>query len=147
MSSLLQGKAWSDFKRWCRLRGLSPLPAHPWTLSAYARWCEPKQKFADIDKGLKSIARQHLLAGLAVPNRHPTVKKTLALIEVRCANRGHSSALFEADDFLKTPPPQALNRDPETAEPEPAKSRPKSRKGYIAMRSAPRLVRRRSGGK
>mgnify|MGYP006995584481 CR=1 FL=1 len=145
MSSLLQGKAWSDFKRWCQPRGLSPLPAHPWTLAAYARWCEPKYKFAEIDKNFKSIARQHLLAGLAVPNRHPTVKKTLALIEVRCANRVHSSALFDADDFLKTPPSQALAPAPETVEPERSESRTKSKKGYISMRSAPRLVRRRSG--
>ncbi len=140
MSSLLQGKSWSDFKRWCQLRGLSPLPAHPWTLAAYARWCEPKQKFTDIENGLKSIARQHLLAGFSVPNRHPTVKKTLALIEVRSANRAHSSALFEADDFLKTPPPEAriaAGREDKT-------SPPKSKKGYISMRSQPRLVRRRS---
>lgn len=136
----MQGKAWSEFKRWCRLRGLTPLPAHPWTLAAYARWCEPKQKFADIDSNLKSIARQHLLAGVAVPNRHPTVKSTLALIEVRSANRAHSSALFEADDFLKTPPPQAKIDSEAAVEEGPVKSK----KGYITMRSRPRLVRRRS---
>lgn len=145
MSSLLLGKAWSDFKRWCQPRGLSPLPAHPWTLAAYVRWCEPRQEYADIEKNLKSIARQHLLAGLAVPNRHPTVKSTLRLIEIRCANRRHSSALFEADDFLKTTPPQAkVGHDPDENESR-VKAKPKSRKGYISMRSSPQLVRRRTG--
>ena len=146
MSTLLQGKAWSDFKRWCQPRKLSPLPAHPWTLAAYARWCEPKLDYAVIDKNFKSIARQHLLAGMAVPNRHPTVKNTLRLIEVRSANRHHSSALFEDDDFLKTAPPQARVAVEPEPEPEQKESRTKSKKGYISMRSAPRLVRRRPKG-
>jgi len=104
-------------------------------------------KFADINQNLKSIARQHLLAGMAVPNRHPTVKDTLRLIEVRCANRAHSSALFDDGDFLKTTPPQGAPKDPHTAVPEQAEPPAKAKKGYISMRSAPRLVRRRSGRK
>ncbi|HER27606.1 MAG TPA: hypothetical protein ENI69_10900 [Rhodospirillales bacterium] len=139
MTLLLKGKAWAEFKRWCGVRQLSPLPAHPWTLAAYARWCEPKQTFADIDLSLKSIARQHLLAGLAVPNRHPTVKNTLRLIEVRCANRHNNAALFDGDDFLKTTPPQAKL----VQEPEPDSGPAKTRKTALTMRSAPRLVRRR----
>jgi len=104
-------------------------------------------KFADINQNLKSIARQHLLAGMAVPNRHPTVKNTLRLIEVRCANRAHSSALFDDGDFLKTTPPQGIPKELQTAEPEKAEAPAKVKKGYISMRSAPRLVRRRSGRK
>jgi len=138
----LQGKAWSNFTTWCRSRGLGSLPAHPWTLAAYARWCEPRHEFADIDKNFKSIARRHLLAGLAVPNRHPTVMKTLRLIEVRCRNRHLGSALFEADDFLKSSPPQAREGLPLEEKEKRPKAKPAPKKKYISMRSAPKLVRR-----
>lgn len=133
MSTKNRERAWAEFVSWCRVRGLKPLPAHPWTVAAYARWCEPRQKYTQIIARMRAIARAHLLACSNTPDRHPTVTRTLRTIELRQRTRTQRAALF-ADDIV-TP----LKRT--SAKPK-AKSAQTSRRGR-GLRQAPRLVSRR----
>ena len=86
-------RAWKDFVVWCRSRGLKALPAHPWTVAVFARWCEPRLPVAQIARNLRTIARVHLLAGHPVPDRHPTVRRTMRSIEARQDARREGAAL------------------------------------------------------
>ena len=78
--------AWNDFVAWCRKRGLSPMPANPWTVAAYARWCERHHRFPAIMRTIRAIARVHRSKSRKRPDRHPTVARTMRLIE----NRGRT---------------------------------------------------------
>lgn len=91
-------KAWSDFADWCSARGLRALPAHPWTVAAYARWCEVRHRFPVILCRIRVIARVHLLECVPSPDRHPTVMRTLRTLEVRSHSRDTRAALFPGDD-------------------------------------------------
>ena len=122
-----QDAAWQHFEAWCRRRRLRPLPAHPWTVAAYARWCERRQGYAAIVQRLQAIARAHLHKRLKPPERHPTVTRTLHVIERR--SRADGAALFRDEDFTAAARPAPASEDPGAA----AK----------AMRSTPRLVSRR----
>ena len=123
----VRDKAWRDFVKWCAARGLSSLPAHPWTVAAYARALEARYRHLAIVKRVKAIARAHLLSGLAPPDKHPVVKRTLRMIGAR--RRHLLAGLFRAEDFLGAPPAAA------------AGSGKKRRKR--GLRATPRLVRRR----
>ncbi|MDP6786543.1 MAG: hypothetical protein QGI13_05370 [Rhodospirillales bacterium] len=129
MTRRIGDKMWTEFVAWCRARGLRPLPAHPWTLAAYARWCEPRYRYRTIVKRLRSIARAHVLHSRSPRDRHPTVTRTLRRIEARARAKNQGAALFRADDFTKDHAP------PATA-PADAKTR-------RVLRSVPPLVRRR----
>ena len=120
--------AWRHFEAWCRARRLRPLPAHPWTVAAYARWCERRQGYPAIVQRLGAIARVHLLKRLKPPVRHPTVTRTLRMIERR--GRGEGAALFRDEDFAAAAAPRVPASDAPVA----------AAKG---MRSTPRLVTRR----
>ncbi|HJO69904.1 MAG TPA: hypothetical protein QF804_09525 [Rhodospirillales bacterium] len=137
MNRALGDRAWRHFVRWCRARGLRPLPAHPWTVAAYARWCEPRNRFPVIVKRLKSIARVHVLDGRSPPERHPTVTRTLRMIETRTRLKGSRAALFRAEDFV------AEDQAPLPARPrqQPSDESPAPRARFMRVR--PRLVRRR----
>lgn len=127
-------RAWTDFAEWCRGRGLKALPAHPWTVAVFARWCEPRLPAVQIARNLKAIARVHLLAGHPVPDRHPTVRRTLRAIEARQAGRRAGAALFRAEDFIPsdTPPPKRRSAVAEAP-----------RRGRLVMPSRPKLTSRR----
>lgn len=126
----VRDKAWRDFVKWCAARRLSSLPAHPWTVAAYARALEARYRHPAIVKRVKAIARAHLLSGRAPQDRHPLVKRTLRLIGTR---RHHLLAgLFRAEDFLGPPP---------AADAVSAGSGKKGRQR--GLRATPRLVRRR----
>jgi hypothetical protein len=125
-------RAWKDFAEWCRGRGLKALPAHPWTVAVFARWCEPRLPAAQIIRNLRAIARVHLLAGHPVPDRHPTVRRTLHSIEVRQGARRRGAALFRAEDFASPGGP--------TPEKRPAGG---TSRRHRVMRSQPRLTSRR----
>ena len=94
----VKDKAWRDFVAWCAARSLGSLPAHPWTVAAYARSLEARHRHPAIVKRVKAIARAHLLSGLAPPDKQPLVKRTLRLIRTR--RRHRPPALFRAEDFL-----------------------------------------------
>ena len=128
-----QDKAWTEFDAWCRARRLCPLPAHPWTVAAYLRWCERRHRVKTIVARLQAIARYHVLACRPPPHRHPVVTRTLRLIEAKARGRLRGAALFRAEDFLdgKQPPARAAEPEPRT----PTRRR--------SLRSSPRLVVRR----
>ncbi|MDP6574388.1 MAG: hypothetical protein QGI63_05430 [Rhodospirillales bacterium] len=135
-----QDGAWRHFEAWCRTRRLRPLPAHPWTVAAYARWCERRQGYPAIVRRLDEIARVHLLKRLKPPVRHPTVTRTLRMIERR--RGGHAAALFRDEDFTATASPP---EPPQPQEPQEPQEPPSDVSGGAtkAMRSTPRLVLRR----
>ncbi|MFO1113465.1 MAG: hypothetical protein U1E33_04985 [Rhodospirillales bacterium] len=121
-------KAWSDFAAWCRHRGLRALPAHPWTVAAYARWCEARHRYPVILERIKAIARVHLLACVTAPDRHPTVTCTLRTLEMRSRTRSGRAALFPVDDIA-----EGADRVP---------AEPVRRRRPRVLRLTPRLVSR-----
>ncbi|MDP7242739.1 MAG: hypothetical protein QGF38_11070 [Rhodospirillales bacterium] len=129
MTRRIGDRMWTEFVAWCRARGLQPLPAHPWTLAAYARWCEPRHRYPGIVKRLRAIARAHVLHSRSPSDRDPTVTRTLRRIEARARAKNQGAALFRADDFTKDHTP-------------PAKTPPIAKTRRV-LRSAPPLVRRR----
>jgi predicted membrane chloride channel (bestrophin family) len=131
MSTKNREKAWAEFVSWCRVRGLRPLPAHPWTIAAYARWCEPRHKFTNIVARVRAIARAHLLECVAAPDRHPTVARTLRTIELRQRTKSQRAALFAEDVAAATKGPAK------------AKAKATGLRRSRALRQAPRLVSRR----
>lgn len=136
MRARKRDKAWLDFAAWCVHRNLRPLPAHPWTLAAYARWCETRYRYPMIVGRIQAIARVHLLACATAPDRHPTVTRTLRSLELRSRARTSRAALFPADEMgtaaADTPASEA------TAEPQLRR-----RRSGAGLRTSPRLVRRR----
>ena len=124
-------RMWGDFRRWCQARGLIPLPAHPWTIAAYLRWVERRKDAQTAKAVLEVISREHLLKSARVPSRHPTVQKTLALIEQRAQTRAQRSNLFD-DDILSEP-----------AKAKAPKEKPAPKKARRVMTTQPRLTRKR----
>jgi hypothetical protein len=135
MSARKREKAWSDFASWCKARGLRALPAHPWTVAAYARWCEARHRYPVILEQIKAIARAHVLACALPPDRHPTVTRTLRTIEARNRSRTARAALFPADEIAKAGSSPAAK---------PARRAGlRERRRERALRASPRLVSRR----
>jgi hypothetical protein len=126
-------KAWKDFAAWCEARGLRALPAHPWTVAAYARWCEARHRFPVVAKQIRVIARVHLLACAGAPDRHPTVTRTLRALEARSLTRPHRAALFPTVDVAEGAPASGA-----------PKSRARRKRGRgRALPNIPQLVTRR----
>lgn len=134
MSAKHREKAWMDFVAWCRRHRLRPMPAHPWTVAAYARWCEARYRYTSILRRIRAIARIHLLECEAAPDRHPVVARTLRTIELRHRSRADRAALFPSDDVAAGPV--------QTAKPKARKRRLKTHR-QRALSAAPRLVPRR----
>src|SRR5512132_135303 len=107
MSARRREKAWNDFASWCKARGLRALPAHPWTVAAYARWCEARHRYPVILKQIKAIGRAHVLACASSPDRHPTVTRTLRTIESRNRSHADGASLFPADEIVRAESPPA----------------------------------------
>lgn len=148
MPRLNQTAAWKQFVEWCQSRGLRPLPANPWTVAAYARWCETRHRYNTIVTFIKAIAREHVLRTRKRPDRHPLVTKTLNLIaqrqEQKREDKAQAAALFQDADFVPTE-----GADQEAAAEGPARQRvgertQKAAQGIRrALRSTPKLVSRR----
>lgn len=134
-----QERNWVDFVDWCRARRLKSLPAHPWTLAAYARWCDKHYRRSNVSKRIKAIARAHIFFCAASPDRHPTVISTLRAIERQKRSRVDRAALFRSEDFavmdtgkrgaLKSKPKRNLKKSPDRCR--------------RSLRSSPPLVSRR----
>jgi hypothetical protein len=142
----VQEKAWKDFADWCASRGLRSLPAHPWTLAFYARWCEGRHRHPTIVKRLKAISRVHLLNCHKPPDRHPVVTRTVRILESRINAKRRGAALFDADDFLANgtnaaaAPSTASRQTRAPADRTPRADKPLAKR---IMRSTPKLVSRR----
>ena len=145
MAGRAREKAWLEFIAWCRARRLTPLPAHPWTVAAYARWCESRHRYPDLITHIRAISRAHLLKCCAPPDSHPTVTRTLRLIEARERTREVRASLFPDGDcaFVSplVPPPRDLG-DPEQALKPPRPPR-RAAMRHRAMAGEPPLVSRR----
>jgi len=85
-------KAWKEFVSWCQARGLRAMPANPWTLASYARWCEGRHRLPAIARTFKAIARVHGSKSRRRPERHPTVTHTLNLIKTRANAKTRAKA-------------------------------------------------------
>ena len=144
MARFRSDAAWRHFVAWCRARGLKPLPAHAWTIAAYARACERRFGHGNVVPRITSIARAHLMQGHSAAVRHPTVARTLAAIAQQAQIRPDASDLFDPADFASPDKKPVLPKKP----PRTVKVR-EPRRG---MRGTPRLVRHRpaagpTGGK
>ncbi len=139
MTMRTHGKAWNEFDRWCQARKLKSLPAHAWTVATFVRWCEPRHDYPAIVAITKAIARRHLITGHPDPERSPTVRRTLDMIERRIANSHQRSSLFDDDVLQKDlENPDEAEKTVEDAK----KSRP-AKRAFKSMRSTPKLVSRR----
>ena len=99
MTRRFDERAWLDFVDWCKTRDLRAVPAHPWTLAAFARWCEPRYRPEMIGKLLGGIGRVHATKSRKRPDRHPIVSRTLRMIETRANRRRHSVELLVDESF------------------------------------------------
>jgi len=127
------------------------MPANPWTVAAYARWCEIKHRYPVIMRTIRAVARVHRAKSRKRPDRHPTVARTLRLIETRARARsrvkGKGLRLFPEDDLIggaggESPDARGgagkLAKRPEKkADAEPRQA---TRRG---LRAAPKLVAKR----
>lgn len=134
MARFRGGLEWRHFVRWCKLRGLRPLPAHPWTLGAYVRACERRFPKGAMPGRIQAIAKAHVLQGYSPPDRHPTVTRTLRSIQEGEQQRRQGSDLFSADIADRTPQaPKGGNGKDETA----------AERKRRSLRHVPPLVSRR----
>lgn len=113
------------------------MPAHPWTVAAYARWCEPRHRHQTIVKYVRAIARMHLLNCFKPPDRHPTVTRTLRAIETRTQARRAGAGLFRAEDFTAAESTHAGDI------PGPNAPAGKDTRQRRVLRATPQLVSRR----
>lgn len=138
MAARVREKAWLNFIAWCRARRLTPLPAHPWTVAAYVRWCESRHRFPGVVEQVRAIARAHLLHCCPAPDTHPTVARTLRLVEARERTRAERAALFRDSDFAGGTEAQ---QEPRPQHGDDARSPRRSRRA--PMPSTPRLISKR----
>ena len=81
----------------------------------------------------------HLIAGHSDPERHPMVKRTLAMTERSISNRHNRSALFD-DGFMSDKPPKKLLTK---AADDKMKKNSSKKRVLKSLRSTPKLVRRK----
>lgn len=138
MKSPRQDKAWQDFQGWCRGRGLCPMPAHPWTVAAYVRWCEARRAHGDISPTLRAIAARHGGSKRRHPEQSPLVRRTLEIVEQRRKKRRAEGAAPKLADLLARP-------DVDETAPPPRRPERKTEKPRT-LRATPKLVSRRRLG-
>mgnify|MGYP001583041699 CR=1 FL=1 len=141
---------WRAFAAWCRRLALCPLPAHPWTVGAFLRWCEEKPGAVAVPEAVIAIAAVHARRGYDRPERHAIVRRTLAaLARRRGAVPGQISepvsgeaVLFWAEDFAAILPSRARKK-PALARPTRASRVGTPAGATRALSPAPKLVARR----
>ena len=147
-------KAWDEFVTWCQERGVSAVPANPWTLAAYARWCEPDRSHADIAKAFRTIFRVHNSKTRKRPDRDPLVVATLSNIEERAKEKkaavkrkakDKSPPLFPDDDILDPAPPVKSKKKISAKKAAPSKQKGKTggKKTRPGLSAGPKLVSKR----
>lgn len=142
MPRLNHHTAWTVFVDWCQNRGLRPLPANPWTVAAYARWCETNHHYQTIVNMVKAIAKEHMRKSRKRPDRHPLVTRTLNLIakrqEEREEDKVQAAALFPEEDLV------SAETTAETATARVQREVQSRTQGLRrALRATPKLVSRR----
>jgi hypothetical protein len=136
MKTRIRDRAWRDFVDWCWARGLRPLPAHPWAVAAYARWCHGRRRqTATIETAVKAIAIVHARRALNRPDASLIVRRTL--VALARGDRPGRPSLFAPEDLF------APTAAPSGDEPAPSEL-PDAR--FRTLRVKPRLVARRRFG-
>jgi len=148
MARLNHTTAWSFFVDWCQKRGLKPLPANPWTVAAYARWCETNHRYQTIVNMVKAIAKEHMRKSRKRPDRHPLVTRTLNLIakrqEEREEDKTRAAALFHEEDFALQAAPEPTETAARRVQREVQTRTEEAAQGIRrALRATPKLVSRR----
>lgn len=136
-------KIWGEFKRWCDSRKLKALPAHPWTIAAYLRLVDRRMDAKAAREAFNVISREHVLKSARVPGRHPTVLRTIELIERRAQTRGLHSDLFDEALISEEGPAPLAPEDPEDMVESDGEPEDVPRRRVLA--STPQLKRRRPG--
>ncbi len=135
--------AWHSFVSWCTDRGLTAVPANPWTLAAYARWCEPQMPHKDIVRAFKTIFRVHATKSRRRPDRDPMVVNILKQIEDRAKEKKRPNEktvpLFPDSDILKPDPPPKRKKTAAKAK----TGKTGKRKTLPGLSSSPKLVSKR----
>jgi len=134
---------WHAFVTWCQERGLTAIPANPWTLSAYAHWVEPQLSHKDIVSAFKTIFRVHATKSRRRPDRDPLVISTLEKIAERAkekkAPKDKAAPLFPDDDILKPGSPKKTKKTALKATP----GKTGKRKVLPGLSASPKLVKKR----
>ncbi len=145
MRKRILDKGWRDFVTWCQRRRVKYLPAHPWTVAAYLRWCETNYRNPDIVTITKAIARGHLLNCSVFDDDHPTVRNTMAMIETRADTQAQRADLFRDMDFVedRAAPSEIPKKHPPAHK---KKAISKNKRRTRIMNVTPRLVSRRPSG-
>ncbi len=149
MAETPREEVWDDFVDWCQPRGLTPVPANPWTLAAYLRYCERVHRPTAIQKRMRQIGAVLFEKSRKRPDRHPTVMRTMDRIKESHTRKKQKAPppLFSEDDFTSAEKPKKT--EPKKAAPKkaakaktPAKSA-KPAKVVRSLRGTPKLVRKR----
>ena len=114
-------------------RGLRALPAHPWTVAAYVRFCQSRHRPKTITGKVETIVRAHIFKGHTSPGKSLILKRTLKLVASGVVNPpAKRRTLFVAKDFAKPAPSE--KKDAAKAPPGKTKRQ---------LRKEPRLVTRK----
>lgn len=143
MAETPRQEVWDEFVDWCRPRGLAPVPANPWTLAAYLRFCERAHRPSAIQKRVRQIGAVLFEKSRKRPDRHPTVMRTMERIkESHVRKKTAPPPLFREDDFTSAKKPKKAAPKKAAKAKTPAKSA-KPAKVVRSLRGTPKLVRKR----
>ena len=75
---------WRNFETWCSIADVSPLPATPSTVGAYASWmADSGRKVSTLERALVAISQAHQLRGYDSPTADARVRETVKGIRRR----------------------------------------------------------------
>ncbi len=145
MPALGKTRSWKAFEAWCADRGLSPAPAHPWTLAAYIRVLEGSMRHAALKRHVDQIGQAHFEMRRTRPDRDPSVQRVLDAVRRREEAKKRQKQkppppppLFRAEDFLEEKPAKKTRTQRSKAA-KPGKAGKTSK----SLRATPKLVRRK----
>ena len=77
---------WKNFEAWCSIAGVSPLPATPSMIAAYASWvADSGRKVSTLERALVAISQAHQLIGFNSPTADARVREVVKGIRRRYA--------------------------------------------------------------
>ncbi|MBD3788275.1 MAG: tyrosine-type recombinase/integrase, partial [Sphingomonadales bacterium] len=98
-------KDWAHFSRWCRMRGVEPLPPSPELIGLYladlaAPQCGPALSVSTIDRRLSGLAWTYAQRGVPLDRRDRHIAAVLAGIKRKHARPPVQKAAILAQDIL-----------------------------------------------
>lgn len=99
------GADWRHFAEWCRLHGLSPLPAEPETVALYVADIAQEYRVSTVERRVAAIAHEHNRNGAESPTGHAGVREVLKGIRRvhGTAREGKAALAVEALRAMVTP--------------------------------------------